>query len=229
MPPKVYVTRLTRRFGSRRSAASTVRMGHVVPRDPRIDAPAACIFIAPASASRPCPTKGRGHGSLPTRLAEHHVRLVGERLERPETVRRCARSDASRSRSKESRIGPPSDHSFDGWSASLHRGTHASRRHRSRLQDRGRGGRWTNASPTRRVWAEFVERVGTFVREDRLDETFVDIVCDPPRVFTYGGMIAHRADLRRAPAYARLSAPSWTRRVTDLGAGDPMHWEADAS
>ena len=75
---------------------------------------------------------------------------------------------------------------------------------------------------------EFVERVGTFVREDRLDETFVDIVCDPPRVFTYGGMIAHvltfGAHRRTLVCGALVDAG-----VTDLGAGDPMHWVADAS
>jgi AraC family transcriptional regulator len=27
--------------------------------------------------------------------------------------------------------------------------------------------------------------------EGRLDETFVDALCEPPEMFTYGGMIAH--------------------------------------
>ena len=37
----------------------------------------------------------------------------------------------------------------------------------------------------------FLTKVRTVIDEGRLDETFVDATCDPPQVFTYGGMIAH--------------------------------------
>ena len=58
-----------------------------------------------------------------------------------------------------------------------------------------------------------------------VDETFVDAVCDPPEVFTYGGMIAHVltfAAHRRVLVLGALSDAG----ITDLGAGDPMHWVA---
>ena len=63
---------------------------------------------------------------------------------------------------------------------------------------------------------------------NRLDETFVDAICDPPQVFTYGGMIAHVltfAAHRRTLAIGALHSAG----ITDLGAGDPMRWVADAA
>lgn len=67
-----------------------------------------------------------------------------------------------------------------------------------------------------------VVRVGD---EGRLDETFVDAVCDPPEVFTYGGMVAHVltfAAHRRTLVLGALSDAG----ITDLGAGDPMRFVA---
>ena len=55
------------------------------------------------------------------------------------------------------------------------------------------------------------------VDEGRLDETFVDALCDPPQVFTYGGMIAHVltfAAHRRVlvcGALADAGIPTWAR------------------
>lgn len=46
-------------------------------------------------------------------------------------------------------------------------------------------GRLTTSGPA------FLAQVGATVEEGRLDETFVDAICDPPEVFTHGGMIAH--------------------------------------
>ena len=69
----------------------------------------------------------------------------------------------------------------------------------------------------------FLTQVRTIVDEGRLDETFVDAICDPPEVFTYGGMIAHVltfAAHRRTLVCGALTDAG----VTDLGAGDPMRW-----
>jgi AraC-like DNA-binding protein len=58
--------------------------------------------------------------------------------------------------------------------------------------------------------------------QDRLDETFVDAVCDPPEVFTYGGMIAHVLTFgayRRTLALERMDSD-------ELRWGDPMRWVA---
>jgi hypothetical protein len=51
-------------------------------------------------------------------------------------------------------------------------------------------------------------------------------VCDPPMVFTYGGMIAHVltfAAHRRTLVCGALADAG----ITDLGAGDPMGWVAE--
>ncbi len=74
----------------------------------------------------------------------------------------------------------------------------------------------------------FLETVGETADQGRLDETFVDALCEPPVVMTYGGMIAHvltfAAHRRTLVAGALIDAG-----ITDLGAGDPMYWVADAS
>ena len=72
----------------------------------------------------------------------------------------------------------------------------------------------------------FLTEARAIVDDGRLDETFVDAVCDPPEVFTYGGMIAHvltfSAHRRTLVCGALLDAG-----VSDLGAGDPMRWVAE--
>jgi AraC family transcriptional regulator len=74
----------------------------------------------------------------------------------------------------------------------------------------------------------FLAHVRMIVDEGRLDETFVDAICDPPEVFTYGGMIAHvltfSAHRRTLVCGALIEAG-----VTDLGAGDPMRWVAQSA
>ena len=50
-------------------------------------------------------------------------------------------------------------------------------------------------------------------------------LCDPPEVFTYGGMVAHVltfAAYRRTLAVQALDAAG----ISDLGWGDPMRWVA---
>jgi hypothetical protein len=72
----------------------------------------------------------------------------------------------------------------------------------------------------------FLSQVRTIVEEGRLGETFVDAVCDPPEVFTYGGMIAHVLTFgthRRTLVLGALSDAG----LKDLGAGDPMRWVAE--
>jgi hypothetical protein len=74
----------------------------------------------------------------------------------------------------------------------------------------------------------FLSRVRSAIDERRLDETFVDATCDPPEVFTYGGMVAHVltfAAHRRTLAIGALHSAG----ITDLGAGDPIRWVAEAA
>jgi hypothetical protein len=78
-----------------------------------------------------------------------------------------------------------------------------------------------------RVAPVFLEHVRTVVDEGRLDETFVHAQSNPPKVYTYGGLIAHvltfAAHRRMLVAGALASAG-----VTDLGNGDPRELVAQA-
>lgn len=77
-----------------------------------------------------------------------------------------------------------------------------------------------------RVGAEFTALVEELIGDERLDESFVDALCDPPQVFTYGGMLGHILAFgatRRSIAIGALSSAG----ITDLGAGDPMLWVAE--
>jgi len=60
------------------------------------------------------------------------------------------------------------------------------------------------------------------------DAAFIDTQCDPPETFTNGGAIAHVVTFS---AYRRGLAIGALRNfgVKDLGYGDPIEWERDAS
>jgi AraC family transcriptional regulator len=69
----------------------------------------------------------------------------------------------------------------------------------------------------------FRELVVAPIEAGRADETFVDAVCDPPETFTLGGVLAHVltfSAVRRTMAVGALE----TAGISDLGAGDPMHF-----
>jgi alkanesulfonate monooxygenase SsuD/methylene tetrahydromethanopterin reductase-like flavin-dependent oxidoreductase (luciferase family) len=71
----------------------------------------------------------------------------------------------------------------------------------------------------------FFSQVREVVEQDRLDDTFVDALCEPAEVFTYGGMIAHV--LTFAAHRRTLVALSLAKHgVDELGWGDPMVWVA---
>ena len=75
---------------------------------------------------------------------------------------------------------------------------------------------------------EFLVTVRAKSEAGQLDETFVDAICEPPKVFTYGGMIAHVltfAAHRRTLVLGALADAG----ITDLGSGDPMHYVAEAA
>jgi len=69
----------------------------------------------------------------------------------------------------------------------------------------------------------FLENVDSIVREDRLDESFVNAACATPEVFTYGGMIAYVLTFAAiagrscaAPSRTRES-PTWARATDAVG------------
>jgi AraC family transcriptional regulator len=71
----------------------------------------------------------------------------------------------------------------------------------------------------------YLTHVREVVDQNRLDDTFVDALCEPAEVFTYGGMIAHVltfAAHRRTLVVLALASHG----ISELGWGDPMVWVA---
>lgn len=74
------------------------------------------------------------------------------------------------------------------------------------------------------AFGEFRALVQRVDAEHLWDTEFVDMLCDPPERFTYGGMIAHVltfAAYRRTVALQALSSLG----INNLGYGDPIEWE----
>lgn len=69
----------------------------------------------------------------------------------------------------------------------------------------------------------FADQVRSVIDQGRLDETFVFADDDPPKVFTYGGLIAHVitfAAHRRTLVVGALTSFG----IDDLNYGDPREW-----
>jgi len=163
---------------------------------------------------------------LLTRMLEHHVWIVGEMVDRAEGL-------------SDELLDAPVEISVEGidceptlrsllsrlvgqlamWDAAVHDRPYDFEVERQESVDDMRA-RLARSGPA------FLDEVGKIVDEGRLDEAFVDAVCDRPEVFTYGGMIAHvltfAAHRRTLVCGALIDAG-----VTDLGSGDPMHWVAE--
>ncbi len=194
------------------------------PASYRLEAPSRVHFVPPGSLRLPAQRKVTAMELL-TRMVEHHVWLVGE------LVDRCARLTPEQ-------LDAPVDISVDGvdddptvrsllarlvgqmamWDASMHDRPYDIDQERS--WDLGEiRSRLTTIGPV------FLDQVREIAADGRLDETFVDTTCEPPETFTYGGMVAHVltfAAHRRVLVLGALSDAG----ITDLGAGDPMHWVA---
>jgi AraC family transcriptional regulator len=165
---------------------------------------------------------------LLAKLLEHHVWLVGEivdrsgrlpadRLDAPITVSVEGVDDDPTLRSLLSRLVGQ----MDMWNAAIENRAYDFEVERGESL-RSIRARLDSAGP------EFLARANDVIGESRLDETFVDATCDPPRVFTYGGMLAHVVTFaahRRTLAIGALHSAG----ITDLGAGDPMRWVAEAA
>ena len=160
---------------------------------------------------------------LLTRMVEHHVwltgemvrlaeRLTDEQLDRPieldvDDDRQTIRSLLSRLVGQMGMWNAAMATRDDDWSVEDHESLGSLRQ---RLAVEG---------PT------YLSHVREVVTENRLDDTFVDALCEPAEVFTYGGMIAHVltfAAHRRTLVALALAQHG----VEDLGWGDPMTWVA---
>ncbi|MBC2934126.1 AraC family transcriptional regulator [Nocardioides sp. zg-1228] len=160
---------------------------------------------------------------LVTRMIEHHIWLTGEMIERASRL-----TDEQLDAPIEVPIGTIDDDmtvrsvlgrlvgQLAQWNAAV------DQRSYDWAQERGK-----SPSALRRELAEegpaFLSQVRTTVEEGRLDDTFVDVTCETPRVFTYGGMVAHVltfAAVRRLVVLGALEKLG----IADLDAGDPMEW-----
>ncbi|MGD9958428.1 helix-turn-helix transcriptional regulator [Nocardioides sp.] len=188
----------------------------------QIAAPSGVHFHPPASLRLPARDKVTSM-ELMTTMIEHHLwltgemvrvagRLTDEQLDQPIVL--DVDDDEQTIRSLLSRlIGQ-----LGMWNAAL-----ASRDYDWSLEDHE-----SLASMRRRLDVDgpaYLAHVRDVVANDRLDDTFVDALCDPPEVFTYGGMIAHV--LTFAAHRRTLVALAFGRHgVDELGWGDPMLWVA---
>jgi AraC family transcriptional regulator len=193
------------------------RPGHL-----QIEAPSGVHFHPPGSLRLPARDKVTPMELL-TKMVEHHVWLTGEMI-------RVA------GQLTDEQLDQPIELDVDEDRQTI-------RTLLSRLV--GQMGMWNAAIATRdydwsveehepldamrdRLAAEgstYLSHVRDVVDAGRLDDTFVDALCEPAEVFTYGGMIAHvltfAAHRRTLVALALTS-----HGVGELGWGDPMTWVA---
>lgn len=190
----------------------------------RLDTPNGVHFHPPGSLRLPARRTVTSMNLL-TRMVEHHIWLTGELVSHAGrlTDKRLDQAivldvddDKQTVRSLLSRLvgqmgmwnAALADRRYD-WSVEDHEPLDAIR---DRLAEEGLG---------------FLEHVRGVVERDQLDETFVDALCEPAEVFTYGGMIAHVltfAAHRRTLVALALDHHG----VEGIGWGDPMRWFADA-
>jgi AraC-like DNA-binding protein len=188
----------------------------------RIPAPSDVHFHPPGSLRLPARDKVSAM-DLMTRMVEHHVwltgemvrlagRLTDEQLDQP--IELDVDDDRQTIRSLLSRLigqmgmwnAAVAMRDYD-WSVEEHESLTSMR---TRLAVEG---------------PAFLSQVREVVEQDRLDDTFVDALCEPAEVFTYGGMVAHVltfAAHRRTLVVLALSRHG----VDELGWGDPMVWVA---
>jgi AraC family transcriptional regulator len=213
---EAFTRAFTRAYGAA-PAAWRRKPGHL-----QIEAPSDVHFHPPGGLRLPARDRTTGMQLL-TRMVEHHVWLTGEMIRLAErltddqldqVLRLDVDDDEQSIRSLLSRLvgqmgmwnAAMATRDYD-WSVEEHESL-ASLRHRLAVE-----------APT------YLGHVREVVATDRLDDTFVDALCEPAEVFTYGGMIAHVltfAAHRRtlvALAFGHLG-------IDDLGWGDPMLWVA---
>jgi len=192
------------------------------PRRIWLGTPNGVHFHPPGSLRLPASEKVTAMDLL-TKMVEHHIWLTGEMIERarrlpaaeldrPVTV--SVDDDRQTLRSLLSRLVGQ----MDMWSCAI----------------AGRPYDWSveeHEEPTAmrqrlaRVGPVFLREIGDAAAAGQLGETFVDALCEPAEVYTYGGMIAHVltfAAHRRTLAVLALHKAG----VDDLGLGDPLKWVA---
>ena len=188
----------------------------------QIEAPSGVHFHPPGGLRLPARDKVNAMQLL-TKMVEHHLWLTGEMVrlaerltdaQPDETIGVAVDDDEQTIRTLLSRLigqlgmwnAAMATRDYD-WSVEEHESLTSMRQ------------RLAEEAPT------YLAHVRSVVAADRLDDTFVDALCEPAEVFTYGGMIAHVltfAAHRRTLVVLALASHG----VADLGWGDPMVWVA---
>jgi AraC family transcriptional regulator len=193
-------------------------------------APSGVHFQPPAGLRLPARRKAKGMDVL-VRMVEHHVWLTGEMIERG------ARLDATA-------LDAPIELSVEGIDDDvsirylLDRLVWQEEMWLASVDDRPFqvpecGKQVTTPIAELRArhasaGSRFVALVNQLNDEGRFDESFVDTTCEPPRVFTYGGMVAHVLTFA-AHRRSLLVSAFHSAGITDLGFGDPMHFIAEGA
>jgi len=219
-------------FGSNEAFSRAFRRAYGVgpdrwrrrPTQTQIDAPSDVHFHPPGSLRLPADRKVSSMDLL-TKMVEHHIWLTGEMVDRASRLTDAV-LDAPIEISVEGVDDDPTLRSLLSrlvgqmgmWNAAI-----ASRAYDWSVEDH-------ESIPSMQArlkieGAAFLDQVREVATAGRLDDTFIDALCEPAEVFTYGGMIAHvltfAAHRRTLVAGALIDAG-----VSDLGSGDPMRWVA---
>lgn len=165
---------------------------------------------------------------LLVKMVEHHVWLVGEMLTRAQRLP-AEQLDAPISLSVDGVDCDPTLRSLlsrligqmDMWNHAIALRDYDWAVERGESIENMRT-RWSEAGPA------FLTQVREVCEQGRLDETFVDALCEPAEVFTYGGMIAHVLTFA-AHRRVLVAGALHDAGITDLGNGDPMRWVAEAA
>jgi AraC-like DNA-binding protein/Arc/MetJ family transcription regulator len=213
---EAFTRAFTRAYGVA-PAAWRRRPGHI-----QIAAPSGVHFHPPGSLRLPARDKVTAMELL-TKMVEHHVWLTGEMIrvagrltdeQLDQVIELDVDEDRQTIRSLLSRLvgqmgmwnAALATRDYD-WSVEDHEPLDAMR---ERLAVEG---------------STYLSHVRDVVGHDRLDETFVDALCEPAEVFTHGGMIAHVLTFA-AHRRTLVALALGSHGVDDLGWGDPMLWVA---
>ena len=211
----------TRAFG--RAYGVAPREFRERPGQIRLAAPNAVHFHPPGGLRLPGTTEVTSMDLL-LRMVEHHVWLTGQMVEQAarltdaqldEPIDVSVDDDPQTLRSLLSRLVGQ----MDMWNCAM-----AARPYDWAVEEHETVGHLRRRLA--RVGPTYLGHVREVVEEGRLDDTFVDALCEPAQVFTYGGMAAHVltfAAHRRTLVALALEHHG----IPDLGWGDPMRWVAE--
>jgi AraC family transcriptional regulator len=197
------------------------------PTPVHLDSPSRVHFLPPGTLRVPARSEVTSMDLL-AKMAEHHVWLVGDLLERAEPLDDSVLDELIRV-SVDNEDGSMTMRSIlsrlvgqmDMWMSTIEMKEYDFDVEKGRSVAAMRD-RLSVIGPS------FLQQVHEVIEGGRLDDTFIDAHCDPVQTFTYGGMIAHVltfASYNRTLVVQALME----RGMTDLNWGDPLRWVAEGA